>query len=672
MKTGYLSFVLLFVAQMGCAQFHLLSGQPVAVVCDHTGGKFHLQTDMDVESLRVDSWFEINRDSGSETAETKRSGDDSIGVALPFYAQRSMEKLGRGLVAVKTGEGVFLSWRLLKSDAPDVSFSIYRNGVRLNAQPLSGATNYTDKIGSASNEYSVRTVSQDNAAAVSNAIKGWEKPYKIIPLNRPAGLLAGNHDVNQRKPEYLPNDCSVGDLNGDGEYEIVVKWLAAARDNAHKGITDHVFLDAYTMDGAQLWRIDLGKNIRAGAHYNPFMVYDLDGDGIAEVACKTAPGTIDGQGRFVVLDNYSPHADYRNEAGHILEGPEYLTVFNGTTGAEITTIPYYPPRGDDIERIWGDNRGNRSDRYLACIAYLDGVHPSLVMCRGYYTRAVLVAYDFKDGELAERWIYDSTSGKDTRNSAYGQGNHSLAVGDVDNDGRDEIIYGAAAIDDDGKLLYSTGLGHGDAHHFSDLLPDRPGLEFFDVHEQKPCRAGVELRDAATGELLFGRPTTIDVGRGMAADIDARYRGFEFWSVASDSVYNCQGEMISTHRPSINFRIYWDGDLQDELLDGTKITKWNGDGADLSVDFSSYGAASINGSKSNPCLSADLFGDWREEVIYYNRNDPSQLMIFTTTIPTSYRLCTLMHDPVYRLSIAWQNVAYNQPPHLGYYIGDGMK
>jgi hypothetical protein len=546
----------------------------------------------------------------------------------------------------------------LGNEDQQIAFNVYRNGVLLNKTPISGATNWTDKHGTLADEYVVKTTGGHSEAETSAAVKPWEKPCKIIPMNRPAPELG-----------YLPNDCSVGDLDGDGEYEIVVKWNARSHDNSHNGMTDNVLLDAYKLDGTQLWRIDLGRNIRAGAHYTQFMVYDLDGDGRAEIACKTAPGTIDGNGKAVVLGNDDPQADYRNEKGHVLDGPEYLTVFNGTTGGEITTIPYNPPRGNDLKRVWGDADGNRSDRYLACIAYLDGAHPSLVMCRGYYTRAVLAAYDFRNGQLTERWVYDSGIERDTKHTAFGQGNHSLAVGDVDGDGFDEIIYGGAAIDHDGSLLYSTGLGHGDAHHLSDLDPDRPGLEFFDVHETKPCPAGVELRDAGTGELLFGRPTTIDVGRGLAADIDSRHRGFEFWSTASDSVYNIRGEVISTRRPSVNFRIYWDGDLQDELLDGTKITKWNGNGVDLLVNFNTFGAASINGTKSNPCLSADLLGDWREEVIYYNREDPSQLMIFTTLLPTEYRLRTLMHDPVYRLSVAWQNVAYNQPPHLGVYIGE---
>jgi rhamnogalacturonan endolyase len=574
--------------------------------------------------------------------------------------ERQMERLGRGLVALKTPDGIFLSWRLLGNEPRDILFNIYRNDTLLNEKPISGATNWMDKNGTVSDRYIVKTVNGHSPAETSAAVRPWENPYQTIALNCPEAPTG---------TPYRPNDCSAGDLDGDGEYEIIVKWNARSHDNSHNGITDNVFLDAYKRNGTQLWRIDLGKNIRAGAHYTQFMVYDLDGDGIAEIACKTAPGTIDGKGKAIVLGTDDPQADYRNERGHILDGPEYLTVFNGTTGAEITTIPYNPPRGDDLKRTWGDDNGNRSDRYLACIAYLDGLHPSLVMCRGYYTRAVLAAYDFKDGKLHERWVYDSGTVRDTKNTAFGQGNHSLAVGDVDGDGCDEIVYGGAAIDHDGTLLYSTGLGHGDAHHLSDLDPDRPGPEFFDVHETKPNPAGVELRDAATGELLFGRPTTIDVGRGLAADIDPRHRGFEFWSVASDSVYNIRGEVISTRRPSVNFRIYWDGDCLDELLDGTKISKWNGDGTDLLVDFKTYGAASINGTKSNPCLSADLFGDWREEVIYCDRENPGQLLIFTTTIPTEHRLPTLMHDPVYRLSIAWQNVAYNQPPHLGVYIGN---
>jgi rhamnogalacturonan endolyase len=525
----------------------------------------------------------------------------------------------------------------------------------------------------------VKAFADGKEQPASPTVAPWGKPYMTLQLNRPP-LDTAVVGMMQRWERgfgrgrgggfsgYMPNDCSVGDLDGDGAYEIIVKWNARARDNAHAGATDPVLLDAYKLDGTHLWRIDLGVNIRAGAHYTQFMVYDLDGDGKAELVCKTAPGTKDGQGKNVVLGSDDPNADYRNEAGYIISGPEYLTVFNGATGAEAATIPYNPPRGSSMRETWGDDKGNRVDRFLACIAYLDGVHPSVVMCRGYYTRAVLAAYDFDGKTLKERWVYDSGTAKDTKNTAYGQGNHSIAPGDVDGDGFDEITYGGACIDHDGTLLYSTGLGHGDAHHLSDLDPDRPGLELFDVHETKPSPAGVELRDARTGERLFGRPTTIDVGRGLAADIDPKHRGFEFWSSASDSVYSIRGEVISTKKPSANFRIYWDGDLQDELLDGVKLDKWDGNRAVRMVNFADFGARSINGTKQNPCLSADIFGDWREEVILYSGDDPSQLMIFTTTMPTEHRMATLMHDPLYRLGVAVQNVAYNQPPHLGKYVG----
>ncbi|MDR3297400.1 MAG: rhamnogalacturonan lyase [Prevotellaceae bacterium] len=640
----------------------------------------------------------------------------SLGCA--FAAERQMERLDRGVVAVKTDSGVFVSWRLLGSEPQQTAFNLYRNGAQLNSSPLSGATCWRDLAGGAADAYTVSVVNNGKEQAASKPVKAWDKPYLTMQLNRPTldSVVVKQEQLAQEQrmlafermrdsmrradPEsfardsirmaerrgnrpprsgqgmgggqpvigYAPNDCSVADLDGDGEYELVVKWDARARDNSQAGITDPVIIDAYKLDGTQLWRIDLGRNIRAGAHYTQMMVYDFDGDGKAELVCKTAPGTIDGTGKPVLLGNDDPTADYRNAAGHVLSGPEYLTVFDGRTGANIHTIPYNPPRGNTLRETWGDANGNRSDRYLACVAYLDGQHPSVVMCRGYYTRAVLAAYDFDGKTLKERWVYDSGTLPDKKNTAYGQGNHSLAAGDVDGDGCDEITYGGACINNDGRLLYSTGLGHGDAHHLSDLDPDRPGLEFFDVHETKPSPAGVELRDAKTGELIFGRPTNVDVGRGLAADIDPNHRGFEFWSSASDTVYNIKGQAISLHKPSVNFRIYWDGDLQDELLDGTRIDKWNGDGTTRIVNFADHGAHAINGTKNNPCLSADLFGDWREEAVYYNDSNPSQLMIFTTTIPTTHRMTTLMHDPHYRLGVAAENTAYNQPPHLGKYIG----
>jgi rhamnogalacturonan endolyase len=350
---------------------------------------------------------------------------------------------------------------------------------------------------------------------------------------------------------------------------------------------------------------------------------------------------------------------------------------DGLTGAALVTTDYIPPRGS--VKDWGDNYGNRCDRFLACIAYLDGERPSLVMCRGYYHgrdgyrgRTVLAAWDWRDGLLTRRWTFTAIEGG--LNDDYtGQGNHSLAVGDVDNDGKDEIVYGACCIDDDGAGLYSTGLGHGDAMHLSDIDPNRPGLELFQPHESESDIAGISLTDAKTGELIWGKPSTGDVGRGMSADIDPRYLGYECWAAGGGvtGLFNCKGEMISKSKPSsCNFGIWWDGDLLRELLDKNRITKWDWERGLEVVIMAASGCTSNNGTKATPVLSADLFGDWREEVIF-RTIDNKNLRIYTTTIPTTYRFVTLMHDPQYRLSIAWQNVAYNQPPHVGFYLGEGM-
>ncbi|MEJ2649799.1 MAG: hypothetical protein P8016_15490 [Sedimentisphaerales bacterium] len=346
----------------------------------------------------------------------------------------------------------------------------------------------------------------------------------------------------------------------------------------------------------------------------------------------------------------------------ILDGPEFLTIFNGWTGAELVTTDYIPPRGGDGSG-WGDNRGNRVDRFLACVAYLDGQKPSLVMCRGYYTRAVLVAWNWRDGKLTHVWTFDSFDGTPGNEAYSGQGNHGIAVADVDDDGKDEIIYGACCIDDNGKGLWSSGLGHGDAMHVSDLDPERPGLEVYGIHEGRNT-PGAALLDARTGEIIW-QTANADTGRGVAADIDPRYLGDECWG-GPGGTRNVEGEPIYLRPSSTNFLCWWDGDLTRELLNSNRIDKV-GVGTLLQADD----CASNNGTKSTPTLSADILGDWREEVILRERNNQN-LRIYTTTIPSEHRFYTLMHDPVYRLSIAWQNVAYNQPPHVGFYLGSGMK
>lgn len=591
---------------------------------------------------------------------------------------RQMEYLERGLTAIKTDGGVFLQWRFLGTDGAGTTFNLYRNEELVNALPLE-LTNFVDIAGSLSDSYRVTAVVGGAELESENerTVKPWADPYKIIPLDRPAGGITPDNVSFT----YSPNDCSVGDLDGDGQYEVILKWDPSnSKDNSQSGYTGNVLIDAYTLDGTKLWRIDLGQNIRAGAHYTQLMVYDFDGDGLAELICKTAPGTVDGKGQSVVMGSDNPQTDYRTTSGTILSGPEYLTLFRGKTGEELHTIAYNPPRhptklyptGTELKAIWGDDYGNRQDRFLACVAYLDGQKPSVVMGRGYYTRTCLAAYDVRDHKLVERWFYDS--GSTSGVGAYGQGNHNLAVGDVDIDGKDEVIYGACAFDDDGSLLYRTGLGHGDAMHLSDLDPDEAGLELWAVHEDKTAAYGFELHHAGTGTVKWGAFTGTDVGRGLSADIDPNSRGFEMWSTGRSNVYSCKNHVIATSRPSVNFRVYWDGDLQDELLDGTKLDKWKPTGGtDRLMTFYQYrNAKEINGTKANPCLSVDLLGDWREEILYYNSQTYDELLLFATTIPTDYRLYTLMHDPVYRLGVAWQNVAYNQPPHLGFYIGEGLE
>ncbi len=574
-------------------------------------------------------------------------------------AQRQMEYLDRGMVAVKTSDGVFASWRLLGTDAGDVAFNLYRDGSKVNTSPISKATSYLDTAGTVNSKYYVCVVKNGVDLDKSKSADVLAQNYLSLPLNVP---VSGTTKAGESY-SYSANDCSVGDLDGDGQYEIIVKWDPSnSKDNSQSGYTGNVYLDAYRLDGRFLWRIDLGRNIRAGAHYTQFMVYDLDGDGKAELACKTADGTKDGKGK--VIGNAG--ADYTNSDGYVLSGPEYLTIFSGESGAALTTVNYEPERGDVSS--WGDKYGNRVDRFLACIAYLDGVRPSLVMCRGYYTRTVLVAYNWRDGKLTKQWTFDSN------NSGYsdyaGQGNHNLSVGDVDSDGRDEIIYGACAIDDNGKGLYTTKLNHGDALHLSDMNPDRPGLEVWQCHETGSNASAGEFRDARTGQLIWGLAGTEDTGRALALDIDPRYKGFELWTSSSDGVYSINKTRISTAKPTINFGIWWDGDLSRELLDGNKIDKWDYANSTSKRLLTATECSSNNSTKANPCLSADIFGDWREEVIW-RTTDNKYLHIYTTTEATNTKLYTLMHDPQYRLSIAWQNVAYNQPPHTGFYLGTDM-
>ena len=559
------------------------------------------------------------------------------------------ERLDRGVISVRSGGGNLVQWRLLGTDPRDVAFHVYRDGTRITSAPVTSTTSHLDAGASSSARYTVRAVVDGAEQAASAASLTFADGYLDVPISKPGS-------------DYTANDASVGDLDGDGDLDLVLKWDPTnAKDNSQSGVTGNVYLDGYRLDGTRLWRIDLGRNIRAGAHYTQFQVYDFDGDGGAEVAVKTADGTRSGTGQVIGDAN----ADYRSSSGYVLSGPEYFTVFEGTDGRIGATTSYVPPRG--TVSSWGDSYGNRVDRFLAGTAYLDGTRPSIVMARGYYTRAVVVAWDYRGGVLTRRWTFDSNSSSSGNASVAGQGNHSLAIADVDSDGRQEILYGAAAIDDDGRFLWSNGTGHGDAGHVGDLIPGRPGLEYYKVTEDT-SQPNSWMADARTGQILWRTGSGNDNGRGVSDDVWAGSPGAESWSSSDSHLRSTSGQEIGRKPSSANFLAWWDGDPGRELLDQTRIDKY-GTGGDTRL-LTASGVHSNNGTKATPSLSGDLLGDWREEVIWPTSDD-SALRIYATPVPTSLRLPTLLHDQTYRVAIAWQNTAYNQPPHTGFFLGDGF-
>lgn len=626
--------------------------------------------------------------------------------------KRVMEKLGRGTVAVKTNGGVYLSWRLLGTESlTNQAFDIYRDSEKIYTTGEHDATCYTDSKGTADNKYTVvpkgEAIDKTEAVDVwttNTTYKGRSVAYKDIAFKVPDG----GKTPKDEEYTYTANDMSVGDLDGDGEYEYIVKWDPSnSKDNSVKGYTGNVYLDAYELDGTLLWRIDLGVNIRAGAHYTQYMVYDFDGDGKSEVILKTAPGSKDGEGNYVSkagknITKGDDKKDYRNSYGLLMGkdgGPEYLTVFNGETGAAMQTVDFDPPRSILTSSKWGDSYANRSERYLAAVAYLDGVHPSVVMTRGYYTYVYAAAYTWDGTDLKEQWLStntpteenggtgctvkyaDGTSKNNTNKTLYAQGAHSVSVADVDNDGYDEIIFGSAVLDHDGTVLTYDGRGHGDAEHVSDF--DNDGKqEIFMAHEagkhnDKIIPYAVDIK-RYNGDIML-QAAQGDIGRGIMDNVDDEYALSSgnlslFWSVAADGIYNQAGEKVgnipNTNGSNMeNFAVYWDGDLGRELLDGNKLVKYSIKSGTERIYYDSKNSTlpgSINNStKSNACLTADLFGDWREEIVLRYGDG---VRIYFSTIPTDYRLTTLMHDSQYRCAIAWQNVGYNQPPHTSYYIG----
>lgn len=602
-----------------------------------------------------------------------------VGSIFAFSQPYSGEKLSRGLIGIPTEEGMYFSWRMTLEDAAGLQFDLYRSSgggaeVKLNKEPIDRTSDFLDRTVdyTVDNRWTLKATTGE--VAIWTRLKGEERnPYLSVPVCKPEdGEIAGESFT------YTANDCSVGDLDGDGEYEIILKWSSSnSKRPPQRGFTGNTYLDAYKMDGRRLWRIDLGPNVRSGAATTNFLVFDFDGDGCAEICCKTGDGTVDGLGHRIG----DAQADWRTwdkkspTYGKIVNGPEYLTVFEGRTGKELDSKEYIPTRypldgwGGVGGNCGNDNTGGRSDRFTAGVAFLDGKTPSPVMVRGWYGRTVVAAWTFTNGALKHTWTFDSAA---PGWEAYsGMGNHSVTVADFDGDGCDEICVGAMTVDHDGKGLFTTGLRHGDALHAGRFIPSRQGMQVFGVHENEGDNEivkrtpAVAMFDGATGEIIWQDGLGQDAGRGVAADIDPRYDGAECWCNIGGLRRGDTGEIISNRKPdSCNFTIYWDADPLAELLDHVSISKWNWNAESTDLLLKAEGVVSNNGTKGNPCLSGDILGDWREEVIWPSE-DQTELRIYSTTIPAVDRRATWMNDRQYRLAIAWQNVAYNQPPHSSF-------
>ena len=599
-----------------------------------------------------------------------------VGSIFAFSQPYSGEKLSRGLIGIPTEEGMYFSWRMTLEDAAGLQFDLYRSSgggaeVKLNKEPIDRTSDFLDRTVdyTVDNRWTLKATTGE--VATWTRLKGEKRnPYLSIPVCKPEdGEIAGESFT------YTANDCSVGDLDGDGEYEIILKWSPSnSKRPPQRGFTGNTYLDAYKMDGRRLWRIDLGPNVLSGAATTNFLVFDFDGDGCAEICCKTGDGTVDGLGHRIG----DAQADWRTwdkkspTYGKIVNGPEYLTVFEGRTGKELDSKEYIPTRypldgwGGVGGNCGNDNTGGRSDRFTAGVAFLDGKTPSPIMVRGWYGRTVVAAWTFTNGALKHTWTFDSAA---PGWEAYsGMGNHSVTVADFDGDGCDEICVGAMTVDHDGKGLFTTGLRHGDALHAGRFIPSRQGMQVFGVHENEGDNEivkrtpAVAMFDGATGEIIWQDGLGQDAGRGVAADIDPRYDGAECWCNIGGLRRGDTGEIISNRKPdSCNFTIYWDADPLAELLDHVSISKWNWNAESTDLLLKAEGVVSNNGTKGNPCLSGDILGDWREEVIWPSE-DQTELRIYSTTIPAVDRRATWMNDRQYRLAIAWQNVAYNQPPH----------
>lgn len=670
--------------------------------------------------LAISSAAALNMSAYADSTNTQQVSynywyNSSTGYTDENVHTRQMEKLDRGLIAIKTDGGVYLSWRLFDSEDnifgsadKNVSFNVYRDGKKISE--VATKTNYVDST--VGTNYSVAPVINGVEGEKCDAVTVYNNSYFDIPLSKPDDETIYDPSGNELATySFFPADCSTGDVDGDGEYEIIVKWTSHERDVGTPAYSGTVHLAAYKLDGTKLWKndIELGKNVYSSAHTLQFLVYDFDGDGKSEVICQTSLGSKDGQGKYVsnaaqtdeeikaITDKENSTADYRSSSGVITKGEEFLTVFNGETGAAMDTISLPTTRGSENGVDYGDDFGNRSNRFVSDIAYLDGEKPYAIYLRGYYfgrngkQRTSIAGISWDGTALSPTYRFDTQKGQEGYyDGAYqyvGNGNHNCTVADVDNDGKDEFITGALCmeVNDDNEFRpkWCTYLQHGDALHIGNYDPTHTGFEFFTVHEDSGTNNlsgndvtmdfGMSVIDAETGNIMFHEGASDDTGRGVMANVGAGGY-YQIWSAKNSARQSNGGTDFTTatsltgrNTPSMNFRIFWDGDLYDNLLNGANITDWNGRNMSNIFSAGNYDCVSINGTKANPSLQADLFGDWREEVVYPT-SDGTALRVFSTTDTTDYKIKTLMQDPVYRSGVAAEQTAYNQPPHVGFYMG----